>query len=435
MERLLEMALKVSEQVEVYSIQETKNTVSFENSHLKNMAVSIQSGLSLRIVKDGKLGFAYTKNLIDRNGVLNGALSSLKGGAEAPGGFPGTQTVRSLDTYDDTINAITGDAIVEECQRVCNRLSSGTTAQLNLESGHGQSSIRILNSSGADLSCRASFSYMAPALLFPGSYAAIHRVHLEKSFEKTPQDILDHILNTFSAAQKQVKPAAGRMKVIFLPESLYVLMWRLRHATSGKALYQNESPLAKRIGAKIFSDQLTVVDDPLNDSLPSARSFDDEATPCRCMSLVENGILQNYYYDLFYAKKMGVESSGHGYKTAMWGGDTVSLKIFPSLEHLFIEPGDQSFESMLKSMDRGVIVCRVLGAHSGNIPNGDYSVGLSPGIYVEGGEIVGHVKDAMIAGNIYVNLKNIIAIEDSRHFTSGGCFPAILIDDVNIQIK
>ena len=94
MERLLEMALKVSDQVEVYSIQETKNTVSFENSQLKNMAVSIQSGLSLRIVKNGRLGFAYTKNLIDRNGVLNGALSSLKGGAEAPGGFPGTQTVR-----------------------------------------------------------------------------------------------------------------------------------------------------------------------------------------------------------------------------------------------------------------------------------------------------------------------------------------------------
>lgn len=46
-----------------------------------------------------------------------------------------------------------------------------------------------------------------------------------------------------------------------------------------------------------------------------------------------------------------------------------------------------------------------LGAHSGNIPNGDFSIGLSPGLYVENGEIVGHVKDSMVAGNIYEVMK------------------------------
>jgi len=53
------------------------------------------------------------------------------------------------------------------------------------------------------------------------------------------------------------------------------------------------------------------------------------------------------------------------------------------------------------------------GAHSGNILNGDYSVGLCPGLYVENGEIMGHVKDAMVAGNIFETLKEVIDIEDT----------------------
>jgi PmbA protein len=90
---------------------------------------------------------------------------------------------------------------------------------------------------------------------------------------------------------------------------------------------------------------------------------------------------------------------------------------------------------MIKSMDRGVIVGQALGAHSGNIPNGDYSIGLSPGLYVEGGEIVGHMKDTMLAGNIYDTFRNIISIENIQHHGAGGRYPAILVDDVNVTTR
>ena len=119
----------------------------------------------------------------------------------------------------------------------------------------------------------------------------------------------------------------------------------------------------------------------------------------------------------------------------MWGGETISHKPEPSLQHLLIEPGDLTFGEMIKSIDRGIIVGEALGAHSGNIPNGDYSIGLSPGLYVERGEIVGHVKDAMVAGNIYETLKNVVSIEDAQHFGPSGRYPAILIDNVNVTVK
>jgi PmbA protein len=86
-------------------------------------------------------------------------------------------------------------------------------------------------------------------------------------------------------------------------------------------------------------------------------------------------------------------------------------------------------------MDRGIVIAGVMGAHSGNILNGDFSIGLSPGIYVEGGEIVGRVKDAMVAGNVFDTMNHIIELEDTLHPASGGMFPAILFDGVSVATK
>ncbi|MCL0080273.1 metallopeptidase TldD-related protein, partial [Dehalococcoidia bacterium] len=90
---------------------------------------------------------------------------------------------------------------------------------------------------------------------------------------------------------------------------------------------------------------------------------------------------------------------------------------------------------LIKSIDRGIVIAGVLGAHSGNIPNGDFSMGLSPGVCVEKGEIVGNVKDAMVAGNIYEVMKNVLAIEDTLYPAMMGTFPAILFDSVSVATK
>jgi PmbA protein len=435
MEDLLEMATKRSDQAEVYSIDEERNKVTFENAKLKDIDSTIQSGMSLRVIKNGKIGFAYIKNLIDRKAFLQDALDSLKGGAEAPAVFPTTKELPWLNTFDPSVRKVTSEMIVEECQRICDGIAGRTSGQLNLEAGVDTKTIRLLNSQGTDLTYSTSHYYIVPFMLYPGSYSAIYRAFVGKGFERTPDDVPSHILNLFTASEKAAKPRAGRMKVLFLPENLYVLLWRLKSATSGKMLYQNQSPLADKVGQKIFDEKLTILDDPLNDEFPGARACDDEGTCCRLLPLLEKGILRNYYYDLFYAKKLHAEPTGHGYKSAMWGGETVSLKPVPSLQHLLIEPGELTFAEMIKSMDRGVIVGQALGAHSGNIPNGDYSIGLSPGLYVEGGEIVGHMKDTMVAGNIYNTLRNVISIENMQHHGSGGRYPAILVDDVNVATR
>jgi len=224
-------------------------------------------------------------------------------------------------------------------------------------------------------------------------------------------------------------PDGRKMKVLFLPESVYVLTWRLLSATNGMSIYQKISPLAGKIGEKIFDEKLSVWNDPLDDSLPGARAFDDEGTPCRRFPLVENGVLRNFYYDLYFAQKLNTHPTGHGFK------GSVSSKPVPGLGHLTLSPGRSSLTDLIREMDCGIIVAGALGAHSGNIPNGDFSIGVSPALYVDKGEIAGNVKDVMVAGNIYDVLKNIAGIENVLHPCYGGNFPALLFDNMNVTVK
>jgi PmbA protein len=435
MEELLEMAKKAADQAEVYSLEERADTIRFENAQLKDIESKTQSGISLRLIKEGRLGFAYTKNLLNREELLRNALDSLKGGVEALFEFPSTMKVPRVESFDPLIEGFANSSLVEECQRVCDGLLPRTKGQINLGSSRHITGVRVINSRGADLTVRSSIYSFGAEILYPGSYASINRQVVDKKFRTAPDDYVDFISSLYNLSQREVTPKGGGMKLLFLPEALYALVWRLQSATNGRNIYQKVSPILDKKGEKVLDEKFTLFDDPLNDHLPDARGFDDEGTPCRTLSIFEQGILRNFYYDLFYAGKLKTTSTGHGYKGSMWGGETVSFKPSPALAHLFIRPGKKSFQDLIREMDQGIIVAGAMGAHSGNILNGDFSIGLSPGLYVEGGEIVGHVKDAMAAGNVFDVMKNIGELEDVLHPSYTGTFPAILFENVSVATK
>ena len=429
MEKLMDIARKVADKVEVYSETMSSTGVSFENSRLKDIDSSMRSGVGLLLFSGGKLGYAYTRNLIDREGLVRNALASIKGGVEADYDLPLTEGLSELDTYDADIEELTSTQMVDECERVCGEFAGRTEGQLNISTGRDTSTVRVINSAGTDLSARSSSYYFYAALYYPGSYASISRVVLDKKFIPFSRENLDYVLNTYNESLKEVKPETGKTKVLFLPETLYALVWRLKAATQGKSVYEGVSPLKDRLGEKVFSDALTVIDRPLDDAWAGARAFDDEGTACRDMPIVEAGVLRNFYFDRFYAAKMKAEPTGHGFRPG------IASRVAPSLEHLVIEPGGSSFVDLLKEMGTGIIVGGAMGAHSGNILNGDFSIGLSPGLYVTDGGIAGHVKDAMVAGNIYETLQHVVGVGDTLYPSFMGKFPAVLLDDVSFAAR
>lgn len=429
MEHLLEKAGKLCDQAEVYASESRGDRVSFENGQLKDVESSFQYGLSLRIIRDNVLGFAYTQNLADRDELIQNALDSLKGGVEGSFRLPLTERVPSLDTFDASLDTLTNSALVGESARICDLLSQKTKGQINVSANRSVHRKRLMNSSGSDLGLRSSAYVLNARVLYPYSSASLHRPHVAKTFKRVPDEYLDHLAGMYNQSVREAMPDRRRLKVLFLPETVYVLMWRLQNAVNGMSIYQKTSPLAGKLGEKIFDEKLTVVNDPLNDSLPGARAFDDEGTLCSRFPLVEHGVLRNFCYDLYFASKLKTVSSGHGFKGSF------SSKPLPSLNHLVIMPGSRSFSEIVQSVDFGIIVAGALGAHSGNIPNGDFSVGVSPALYIEKGEITGHIKDVMVAGNIYHALSNIVEVENTLYPSFGGEFPALLLDNVHVTCK
>jgi PmbA protein len=429
MERLLEMARKVSDKAEVYSVERRGDGVSFEDAHLKDVESSIQSGISMRIIRSDTLGFAYTTNLTNREELIRNALDSLKGGVEGLFDLPLTRGLPVLDTYDRSVEALANSAMVEECERVCDLLSQRTKGQINISAHRSMRNMRVMNSSGTDLTLKSSAYVLNTQILYPYSSASMNRPVVSKTFRKAPDAHLDYLVSAYNKSAKEIIPGGRKMKVLFLPETMYVLTWRLQSATSGVSIYQNISPVAGKVSEKIFDEKISLSNNPLDDSIPGARTFDDEGTPCGLFPIIEKGVLKNFYYDLYFARKLKTSPTGHGFR------GSISSKPVPSLGHLYMFPGNASFSELIRSMDRGIIIGGALGAHSGNIPNGDFSIGVSPALYVENGEIAGHVKDVMVAGNIYDILKSVVEIENTVHPSFGGNFPAMLFDNVSVTIK
>lgn len=432
MEKLLEMAKNRGCRAEVFSMRNRNLSMSKVNGAVSDVSASIQSGISLRIIKDGKTGMAYTKNLIDREELLRNALASLEAGVEADYDFPSTGSLEHVEEYDESVEERGYDYLSDQIaglEPLYRKMKDGI---LSLHAGTDSTEIRIINSSGADLVQKESDVYCMGHLIYPGTATGLRNVFQGKSGAVVHIPDASRTVKFFNGSLPEVEVGEGRMKVMLAPEVMYAVNWRLGSASSGKSFHEKVSPLLDKKGKKVFSSLISLVSDPTTGN-SGTRLFDDEGVETFSLPIFENGSFLNTYNNLDYASKLGERPTGTGFRGGMWGGDRVSMSPAPSLSRAKFGTGDTSFEEMLGMMDRGIIVFGALGAHSGNILNGDLSIGLSPGLFVENGVVTGRVKDGMMAGNVYEMLSKAIAVENCSHYT-GSAYenPTILLDDISV---
>jgi PmbA protein len=318
--------------------------------------------------------------------------------------------------------------MVADCERIGEHLRAHCDGEVDVFSTRELTGVRLRNTAGFDAATQVSEWTTYAGIRFPGTHASLWKAKVAKGFDPLGDNDLADLAGMHARSGREVRIAPGRMKVMFVPQSMYTLMWRLRAATDGRHVYERVSPLVHKLGDSVFDSQLTIEDRPLDDARPGARAFDDEGTPCADRSIVEEGVLRGYCFDRTYAWRAGVQPTGNGYRSA------IDRPVAGTLRHLRVLPGRHSTAELLSEMGRGVVVVGALGAHSGNILHGDYSIGLAPGLYVEGGEIVGRVKDAMLAGNIYETMRNVVAVGSELEPGESGWYPPIVFDDVRVSV-
>ena len=230
-------------------------------------------------------------------------------------------------------------------------------------------------------------------------------------------------------ARKSAAIRSGQMPVLFSPMGTLVLGYPLMLALDGKSVYTRTSPMADKVGERLFDEKITIVDDPTLDGRFSSAAYDDEGVPHRRNVLVEAGVLKGFLYDLKTAAQSGVESTGNG-----------SRRLFsppaPSPTNLVFGAGETPVEQMIASVDEGLLVDMPLGLGQGNVLSGAFSNSLGLAYKIEKGEIVGRVKDVSIAGNVYDLLRNVAAVSrETEWIYNDFCLPYVLLPEMNVVAK
>jgi PmbA protein len=208
--------------------------------------------------------------------------------------------------------------------------------------------------------------------------------------EKAAQRVLRRL------GARKVKTCA--VPVVFDPEMAASLLRNLASALSGYALYKGASFLAGKLGTRMGSDLLTVIDDGTIPGALGSRPFDGEGLPLRKKIVVDRGELQSYLLDSYSGRKLGMKSTGNASRSV---GDAPGV----SPANFYLKPGKDAPEQIIRSVKSGFYVTEMIG-FGVNMVTGDFSRGAA-GLWIENGELAYPVEEITIAGNLKEMLQTI----------------------------
>jgi len=384
-----------------------------------------EGGMGLRVIKDGRLGFAYTSDptRLDQVGTRALELSRLaqKTGYTLP---PAAASYDHVEGLDDPaiVEMEPGEAVemaglmVEAAKSVHPGVSVGSGGVFL---GHG--SVAIANSEGVSVSSHGTS-------LTAFAYVVLRDAAVSTGFEfltgRTKDIDAPHVgaeAGRMALDAQGAKPMeeGGEMTVVFRPTALAELLeYTLLPSVIGDAAQRGESAFSGKDGQVVATEALTVVDDPtIAGGIGSGRA-DDEGVPTRRNVLIENGVLKGFLYDTFTANQYGVETTGNaargggaGWKTQP-DADTTNVALYlPSMGEL---------EDLIAEVDRGVLVHDLMGCHTSNRSTLDFSLNTTMPYEIRNGELLGVRSPLMLGGNLGRVLERLIGAGGSARQCPGG---------------
>lgn len=415
MEQILSRAKKVADQVEVFQVSSMRTPVQFEASRLKQVQTKESTSTALRLIKDGRVGFAQVNGSVNPQVLVDMAVETCQFGMPARFDFPGLRAYPQVDVFDAQVDEVTIEGMVELGEQLIDAIKQHTPDIVCEASvAKGTASARIINSRGNQYSYSKSFFGLGlegvliqdDDMLFVGdSQSSCHPL---LDFKPLAEEVIMQL----ELAKKNVSISTRPMPVIFKPQGVASsLITPLVAAFNGKIVLDGVSPLKDKQGKQVFDKRFSLWDDATLPYQIASYPCDDEGVPGQRTPLVEQGVVSQFLYDLQTAALANTQSTGNG-------GRQGGLPV-PSPSSLVIGEGDVSFWDMVKDIKEGLIIEQLMGAEQGNILNGDFSGNVLLGFKVEKGEITGRVKDTMVFGNVYQILKQLEALGREAKWVGG----------------
>lgn len=428
-----------AQQADAVANRGTEFEVKVADGEIVNLTQATSKGLGVRVFVDQRLGFC-TLSDFSRASVIQGverAIAMAKESAPDPNNGladakPGHISAGdALDLFDPAIPALDAEQKIEWAHAleaaarkvdpaVCKFRDSGVAS--------GEEASVLVTSTGAERSIRSTgiSIWCNPIASRDGELQT--EVWFDSKTHLEDLDSVDAVGRT--AGQRAfrmlgAKPVKTQQcPIIWEPAMAAGLVGGVLGAIDGDMVYKRASFLSDKLGERIATDRITLVDDPWLPRGVASMPFDGEGLKTYRKNLLDSGRVTTFLYDTYTARKAGVQSTANAQRS------------FASLPHagcfnVYVQPGSDVPEDIIRNTQRGLLVTRGMGSGV-NLVTGEYSRGAN-GLWIENGEVVHPVQEVTIAGDYVTMLQNIDRIGSDFHMRGARGAPTLRVAEMTVS--
>jgi PmbA protein len=411
--------------------------VSVRKSEVELVKEAGSSGLSVRVIKNGRVATSSTTDfgrdaiaVFLQRAVEMAEVSEPDPLAAPPPAKELAKRWPTLELFDPQTDRIGADEAIELARRA--------------EAAALAADARITASEGASFSRTSGHSVLATTGGFSGERSgtyqsiAVQAIADDTGGKKrsgvwwtggrfyaeleSPEEIGIEAARRAVRQLGAIKFETGVVPVVFDKDAARAIVGLVASCVLGDAVYRERSYLADKLGDRIASELVTLVDDPLLPRGPGSRAFDGEGRAVAPLVVCDAGTLQTFLLDTYSARKLGRKPTG----SAGGGGGIPHA----STSNFYMKAGTTPPSELLRGIERGLYVTRMMG-FGFDPTNGNFSRGAE-GMLIENGELTVPIGESTISRNLDELLQGIDAVADDLDHRTATSAPSFRVDQMTV---
>ncbi|MDQ7038927.1 MAG: TldD/PmbA family protein [Aquificota bacterium] len=434
-EGLVRKYVRAGYEYEVFFQRLKKTKVEVSGGEVENLSVSEETGVGIRILREGRIGFSYTTTLTEesiKETVLrateacdlqvrdpgNRFLEELKI-SEAVSVFDREGAEAPLEMKIDLVMGLERKAKDMDPRIMGVRKASLTESLVSVE---------VSNSHGVRFGFDGTFYSSTIATLGVEGTDQTMSWEFRGARRLKDLDTEDMVRSVVFKTVSQLNPRPIKtrvMPVVLFNDVSAMILDAFKDMFLGDSLVKGKTLLKDRVGERVSSEKVTVVDDGTMEGGFNTTPYDAEGVPRRRNIVIERGVFKGFLHSLYTASRSGEDPTGNS------GRDSFRSQPVSDTTNLFIEKGDVPLEALLEAEEEVFLVLDLMGLHTVDPVSGEFSLGAS-GVIYKGGKPDHAVRGVTIAGNILDLWDRIVMVGEDLKFFGGVGSPSLLVRDITV---
>lgn len=452
-DRLLALAMaKGADFAEVFVERHEFTAVSLDEGKVKSAQSGLSQGVGVRVVSGARVGYAYSDDLDDEalaRAATTASFIAHGGGSTQPlsvARAPVPSFYRVPLPLAQVELAKKRDLVVRA--NAAARRYDRRVKQVMASYADSTKRILVANTRGhlaedtQDL-CRISTMVVAEGKggeRRTGSFGGGGRVPFSHFDTFTPEQVAREAARQALATMGAKDAEAGPQTVVLAPGWSGILLHEaVGHGLEADFIRKGTSLFTGKLGEKVASELVTVIDDGTMANARGSLNVDDEGTQGQFKVLIERGVLKGYLYDSLNAKLMGQQSTGSGRR------ESFKHLPMPRMTNTYLAPGEDSHDDIIHSVSKGVY-CANFGGGQVDITNGNFVFEVSEAYEIDRGKLGRPLKGVTLIGVGPEALKNVTRVgndpmpdpgmgtcgKDGQSVPVGVGLPTLRIDNMTV---